>query len=172
MQQSPTWDANQFSASLDISRMVWNLKVHYRIHKSTIPVPILSQIKTVYSLPYRFLNVHFNIILPSDPSSSKWTLSGFPTKALYALLLSPDTRYMPAYLIILDLITRMIFGEQYRSWSSSLWSFLHYPVTSSILGSNILLRTPFSNTLILRSSPNMSDHVSHPYKTIRKINVL
>jgi hypothetical protein len=25
-------------------------------------------------------------------------------------------------------------GEQYRSWSSSLWSFLHTPVTSSHLG--------------------------------------
>jgi hypothetical protein len=27
-------------------------------------------------------------------------------------------------------------GEEYRSWSSSLWSFLHSPVTSSLLGPN------------------------------------
>jgi hypothetical protein len=26
--------------------------------------------------------------------------------------------------------------EQYRPWSSSLWSFLHFPVTSSVLGLN------------------------------------
>ena len=40
----------------------------------------------------------------------------------------------PAYLILLDLIPTVIFGEQYRSLSSSLCSFLHSPVTSSLLG--------------------------------------
>jgi hypothetical protein len=50
------------------------------------------------------------------------------------------------------LITRTILGEQYRSLSSSLCSFLHSPVTSSLLGPNILLSTLFSNSLSLRSS--------------------
>ena len=50
--------------------------------------------------------------------------------------------------------------------------FLHSPVTSSILDSSILLNTMFSNTLVLRSSLNMSDQVSHPYKTRGKIIVL
>jgi hypothetical protein len=57
-------------------------------------------------------------------------------------------------------------GEQYRSWSFSLWSFLHSPVTPSLLGPNILLYTLFSNTLSLCSSLNVSDQVSHSYKTI------
>jgi hypothetical protein len=47
-----------------------------------------------------------------------------------------------------------------------------YPVTSSLLGPNILLNTLFSNTLSLRSSLNVSDQVSHPYKTTGKIIVL
>jgi hypothetical protein len=51
-------------------------------------------------------------------------------------------------------------------------SFLHSPVTSSILGPNILLNTLFSNTLTLRSSLNFSDQVSHPYKTTGKVIVL
>ena len=72
--------------------------------------------------------------------------------------------YMPAHLIFLDFTPRTIFGEQYRSLSSSLCSFLHSPVTSSPLGTNILLNTPFSNTLSLRSSLNVRDQVSHPYK--------
>ena len=38
------------------------------------------------------------------------------------------------------------------SFSSSLCNFLHSPVTSSLLGPNILLSTPFSNTRSLRSS--------------------
>jgi hypothetical protein len=37
--------------------------------------------------------------------------------------------------MLLDFITRTIVGEKYRSWSSSLCSFLHSPVTSSLLGS-------------------------------------
>jgi hypothetical protein len=36
-----------------------------------------------------------------------------------------------------NVITRTILGEEYRSLSSSLWSFLHSPVTSSLLGRNI-----------------------------------
>jgi hypothetical protein len=38
-------------------------------------------------------------------------------------------------------------------------------VTSSLLGPNTLLNTLVSNTLSLRSSLNVSDQVSHPYKT-------
>jgi hypothetical protein len=40
------------------------------------------------------------------------------------------------------LITRIIFGDEYRSLSSSLCSLLHSPVTSSLLGPNILLEHP------------------------------
>jgi hypothetical protein len=39
-------------------------------------------------------------------------------------------------------------GEEYRSWGSSLWGFLHSPVTSSLLGPNILLNTLFSKGTI------------------------
>jgi hypothetical protein len=40
------------------------------------------------------------------------------------------------------------------------------------LGPNILLSTSFSKTLSLHSSLNVSDQVSHPYKTTGKIIVL
>jgi hypothetical protein len=43
------------------------------------------------------------------------------------------------------LITRMLFGEEYRSWSSSLCSLLHTPVTSSLLGRNILDKFFYTN---------------------------
>jgi phosphate starvation-inducible membrane PsiE len=62
--------------------------------------------------------------------------------------------------------------EVYRSLSSSLCNFLHSPLTSSLLGPNIFLNTLFSNTLSLCSSLNVSDQVSHPYKTMGKIIVL
>jgi len=44
-------------------------------------------------------------------------------------------------------------GEEYRSHSSSLCNLLHSPVTSSLLGPNVILSAIFSNTLSFLSSP-------------------
>ena len=43
--------------------------------------------------------------------------------------------------LILDFITRTILGEEYKSFSSLLYSLLHSPVTSSLLGPNVLLNS-------------------------------
>jgi hypothetical protein len=42
----------------------------------------------------------------------------------------------------------------------------------SLFGANILLNTPFSNTLSLWFYLNVTDQVSHPYKTTSIITVL
>ena len=123
--------------------------------------------------PSHFLQTHLNIILPSTPGYSKLSLSdGFPHHNPVWTSPLPIRATCPAHLILLDLITQNIFGEGYSSLSSSLRSFLHSPVTSSLLGSNILLSILFSNTLSLRSSLSESDQVSHPYKTTDKIMFL
>ena len=92
----------------------------------------------------------------------------FPTETLYTPLLSLIPATCSAY-FVLDFITRKILGEECRSLSSSLCSFLKSLVTSSLLGPNILLDTLFSNTLSLCFSLNVSDQVPHPYKTTGKI---
>jgi hypothetical protein len=64
-------------------------------------------------------------------------------------------------------------GNEFRSWSSSLCSFLHYLVTSSLLGPNIPLNTIFPSTpyspqhhippnTILPSTPySPQHHITH-----------
>jgi hypothetical protein len=66
------------------------------------------------------------------------------------------------------LITRKIFGEEYRAWSSSSCSLFHSPVTSSLFGPDIFLRAPFSKILSLHYFLSDSDQVSHPYNATSK----
>ena len=75
MKQSPSGEANRSSASQGIPRILCNLKVHYRIHNSPSPVPILSQIKPTHTSRLCFLKICFNIVLQPSPESSRWSPS-------------------------------------------------------------------------------------------------
>jgi len=75
MTQSPSLEANRFSASQEIPHILGNSKVHYRIHKCPSPVPILSQLDPVHTPTAHFLKIHLIIFLPSTPGSPKWSLT-------------------------------------------------------------------------------------------------
>jgi hypothetical protein len=79
---------------------------------------------------------------------------------------------LAVYLQPLPLPEACIYTNTHKSRSSSLCSFLHPPVTSSLFGPNILLTTLFSNTLSLCSTLNVRDQVSKPYRTAGKIIAL
>jgi hypothetical protein len=86
------------------------------------------------------------------PVSPKWSLSlRFPHQHAVYPLLSLIRTTCPAHLILLELITRTILCEEYRSLSSSLCIFLHSPVTSS----QIFSLTPYSQTLSAYIPPSM-----------------
>jgi len=134
MEHSPAWEANRFSASHDIHCILWSLKVHYRVHKCPPHVHVLSHINPVHAphpmswISILILSSHLRLV------SSEWSLSlRFPHQNPVYTSLLPHTFYMPVRFILLDFITWTIFGEQYRSPSSSLCSFVHSPVTSSLV---------------------------------------
>ena len=84
IEQGPSWEANRFSASQDIPRILWNQKVHYRIHKC--PPPALSWTRSTQSTSPRptswrsilILSFHISLGLPNGLFPS-----GFPTKTQY-----------------------------------------------------------------------------------------
>ena len=62
------------SASQEIPAFYGTPKIHYSIHKNLSPVPILA--RSIQSTPpSHILKIQVNIMLPSTPASSKWSLS-------------------------------------------------------------------------------------------------
>jgi len=95
-EQSP-WEANRFSASQEIPRILWNPKVHYLIHRCPVNCPYPEPARSSPYPPHPtslrsilILSSHLRLGLPSGlfPSS-------FATKILYAPLFSPHALHAP-----------------------------------------------------------------------------
>jgi len=126
----------------------------------------LSWARVIQSMPHhpiawRSILILSFYLLPG--LSSGFFPLGLSTITQYASLLFPIHAACPTHLI-LNFIARIIFGKQYSSWSSSLCSLLHSPLTLSLLGPNIFRSTLFSKTLRLCSSVSARNQALLPTK--------
>jgi len=110
----------------------------------------LSWARSIQSMPphptaWRSISVlssHLSLGLPS-----RLLPSGFPTKTLYTPLLSSMPAICPAHLIFSRFDNPNNIGWGVQIIKLIIMKFFSTPVTSSLLGPNILLNTLFSNTL-------------------------
>jgi len=171
MEQSPSWDANNHSANQEIPHSVWNPKVHYHVHSSLPLVHILSQMHPVHTSPSYFPKIHSNIIYPSMPVSSKWSLPfQFSNQNTVYISHLFQACYMPCSSHPwVDHPNNIWWSVQVRK----LLTMQSSPASSHFL----LLRCKCSpQHPVLKhyicSSLSTADHISHPYKTMGKILIL
>jgi hypothetical protein len=72
---NPSREAANCTVSQEISSILWNPKVHYRVHKITPQVPILNQINPIHTILSYLSKIHFNIVHPPTSWSSQSSLS-------------------------------------------------------------------------------------------------
>jgi hypothetical protein len=70
MELNPSWEAANCAAARELPSILWNPEVHHRDHIRPPPVPILSQIDPIPTLPSYLSKTHFNFSKLLPPLSS------------------------------------------------------------------------------------------------------
>jgi hypothetical protein len=127
MKKIPCYKVNSSTVKQEIPRILWGPEGSLPCSQEPVTCPHSEPGQSNRSHPNQFLirlhltfSYHLCLCLPNG-----FLPSGFPCEILYAPFFSSSIwATCPAHPILLDLITWIILCEQYKSWSSSLCSFL------------------------------------------------
>jgi hypothetical protein len=96
MELSLSWESDSLSVAQEFSNILWNPKVHYRVHKSHPLYPILNETNPVHTIPsylskfYVYTINHLRLGLPCGLFPST-----FPIKILYVFVFGLHACYIP-----------------------------------------------------------------------------
>jgi hypothetical protein len=127
MELTPPWEATSCSATQEFPNILYNPKVHYRVHKSPPLVPVPSQMNPVHTAPSILRSI---LVLSSRlplglPSSL--IPCGFRTKILHGFLFLPKRATCLAHPSLLDMSILITLEEckplqqMWRCWSQGGW---------------------------------------------------
>jgi hypothetical protein len=118
IEQSPFWETNRSSASQEVPHILWNPKVHSRIHKLPPPAPILSQRISPSPKPCLFRNsVSFygeELLVPLPPKG--WTTTRCRLSAIAYSMYSQLPSIYP---------TSLPGGRSMPGWQGPTYRFLY-----------------------------------------------
>jgi hypothetical protein len=169
MELSPSWEAANCAATQELPSILWNQKMHCRVHKSphwSLSSAGLSQSVPPRPISRRSILILFTYLCLGLPSSL--FPSGFTTNILYNA--HSCHMHYPSHPFWFD--HSNYTWQRVQFMKLLIMQFLQPFITSSLFGPNILLNTLFSNTLSLCSSLNVRDQVSQPYRITEQNYVL
>jgi len=102
-----------------------NLKVDYLGYKSPPLFPDLSWMNSIHAIPSCSLKTQFYVLLPSTCKSYKQLLSvKFPYLYKVSIFILANACQYHTYLVLLDFLTLIILGEEYKTCIMQFFSSL------------------------------------------------